>query len=106
MLVFGRQHPTAEPWTKAFLVHLGWPPVLWLVCLNSVAIPVKYALLPPTIPNREQLLKRDPVLRASYPRDVQGETETLLLGQDVCYSVCMAYVLVLVGAVWYLHVEL
>ena len=90
---------------KDALIHFGWPPLLWLVCLNSAAIPIGYAFLPPTIPQREQLLKRDPVLRASYPQDSESDGgDTFLFGQHASYSVCMLYTLGLFVCTWNMSV--
>lgn len=82
------QHPydTQVSLIKDVVIYVGWPPLLWLVCLNSIAVPIRYAFLPPTIPRREQILKRGPLLRTSYPQDSEsaGE-ETVLFVQDVSY---------------------
>ena len=40
---------------KDLTTRIGWPPLLWLICLNSTAVLIRYALLPPTIPNRETI---------------------------------------------------
>ena len=64
-------HATTTSLMTDLLVHIAWPPVLWLVTFNSFVIPIRYAFRPPTIPNHAQLLKRDPVLRVSYPQDIK-----------------------------------
>ena len=90
--VIGRQHDTVTSLIIDLLIHIGWPPALWLVTFNSFVIPIRYAFLPPTIPNHAQLLKRDPVLRASYPQEVKESTDQRLsLDQEIVYSLCMAY---------------
>lgn len=92
-----------ESWSQAALVFLGWPPLLWLVCLNSMAVPLLYVFFPPTIPNRAELLKRDPERRASYPRDQENAMgQPFYLREDICYSICMVYTLLLMGLMWYL----
>lgn len=96
-------HATTTSLTIDLLVHIAWPPVLWLVTFNSFVIPIRYTFLPPTIPNHAQLLKRDPVLRASYPQDVkESEDQKLSLDQDVVYSLCMVYGLGLFIYTWYM----
>lgn len=75
------------------VIRVAWPPVLWLVCLNSFTVPIRCAFRPPSIPNRAQLLKRDPVRRASYPDGVQEAGEKQFLGsQTICYTLIMVYV--------------
>ena len=92
------QRPHLENGSLAFdlVVHIAWPPVLWLVCINSFAVPLRYAFHPPTIPNRAQLLKRDPMRRASYPHEVKDVSENYLLGSHaLCYSFIILYTLAL-----------
>ncbi|KAL9126718.1 MAG: hypothetical protein Q9175_007875, partial [Cornicularia normoerica] len=55
----------------AIITSLAWPPVLWFICLDSFVVPIHSAFCPPSIPNRSQLLKRDPLRRASYPDEVR-----------------------------------
>lgn len=50
------------------LTHAAWPPILWLVCLIACWAPVHYAIFPPTMPDREELLDRDPVTLVAHPR--------------------------------------
>ena len=106
VLVAQNEHDANNPLIKDIILHLGWPPLLWIVCLNSIAIPIRYAFVPPTIPQREQLLKRDPVLRASYPEfQESGPENSLILSQDVVYSFCMVYVLGLLTYAWNMSVS-
>ena len=75
------------------VIRIAWPPVLLLVCLNSFTVPIRYTFRPHSIPNRAQLLKKDPVRRASYPDEVQEAGEDQFLGsQAICYSLSMVYV--------------
>ncbi|KAI4152494.1 MAG: hypothetical protein L6R39_001800 [Caloplaca ligustica] len=101
--IFQQSGQNIEAWSKTLLVTLGWPPLLWLICLNSMAIPVLYAFFPPTIPNRDQLLKLDPQLRASYPCKQEGsKSHSFYLGEDVCYSMCVLYTFLVTGLMWFL----
>lgn len=85
------------------VVHVFWPPCLWLVLLNSFAIPIRCAFSPLSIPNRSQLLKKDPVQRASYPSEV---TESLkgegFDGRMVTYTAIVVYT-ALIGIFGYLN---
>ncbi len=95
-LILQRPHSTIGSIALDFVVRIAWPHVLWLICLNSVAAPIRCAFRPPSIPNRAQLLKKDPVRRASYPQDVSEAGEDRIFGsQHLCYSLIMVYVLVL-----------
>ena len=102
-LILHRPHSTIGSLALDFVVRIAWPPILWLVCLNSFTVPIRCAFRPPSIPNRAQLLKRDPVLRASYPQDVSEAGEDKIIGsQYLCYSLIMAYVFVLsVYTLWF-----
>ena len=102
-LILLRPHSIINTLALDFVVRIGWPPLLWLVCLNAFAVPIRCALRPPSIPNRAQLLKRDPVRRASYPHDVSeaGEEKTFG-GEHLCYSLIMVYVFLLfVYTLWF-----
>ena len=106
ILVAQHEHDANNPLTKDIILHLGWPPLLWIVILNSIAVPIRYAFVPPTVPQREQLLKRDPVLRASYPESQEsGPESSLMLSQDVIYTFCMVYVLGLLIYAWNMSVS-
>lgn len=50
-----------------FLTHAGWPPVLWLASIVSCWQPIQYALSPPSMPDREDLLVRDE-FGIAYPK--------------------------------------
>jgi hypothetical protein len=53
----------------SLLTHAGWPPVLWLVCIVGCWTPVQYAISPPTVPDREDLLVRDEKTGIAYPSE-------------------------------------
>ena len=75
------------------VLRMAWPPVLWLVFLNSFAVPIRCAFRPPSIPNRSQLLKKDPVRRAAYPSGVHEAGEDQTFGsQTMCYTLVVIYV--------------
>lgn len=94
---------TVASWIKAAQVYLGWPRLLWLNCLTSMAIPLLYAVFPPTTPNRKELLKRDPLRRASYPRDREAAKDQPSSLRDEFFSLLFAfYTLSVVGLEWYL----
>jgi len=51
------------------LTHACWPPVLWLVALNASFAPIFYTIWPPNMPDREDLLDRDPVTGVAHPTE-------------------------------------
>lgn len=95
VLQHARSTHEQRAWGHAALVYLGWPPLVWMSCLSSMTVPLMYMLLPPTIPNREEMLKRDPMLRASYPRERDDTLKVpFYLREDILYTVSVLYTLV------------
>ncbi|KIY02355.1 uncharacterized protein Z520_02493 [Fonsecaea multimorphosa CBS 102226] len=66
--------------TKKFLIdiltHSGWPPLIWMTCGLSCWAPISYAIFPPSMPDREDLLNRDPVTGVAYPKEEAKKTQT------------------------------
>lgn len=50
------------------LTHAFWPPVLWSLFASACWVPIQYALWPPTMPDREELLERDPSSGVAHPK--------------------------------------
>jgi hypothetical protein len=40
----------------------------WLLAINAAWAPIHYAIWPPTMPDREDLLDRDPVTGIAHPK--------------------------------------
>lgn len=56
--------------TLVYLItHAFWPPCLWLIALTACATPIKYCIFPPTMPDREELLDRDPKTGIARPKE-------------------------------------
>jgi hypothetical protein len=51
------------------LTHAFWPPVLWIMCITGCWVPIKYAIWPPTMPHREELLIRDEKTGIARPKE-------------------------------------
>jgi hypothetical protein len=51
-----------------FITRLGWPPLFWLQFVASATTPIVYAIWPPAMPEREELLERDEKTGVSYPK--------------------------------------
>lgn len=49
------------------VTHAFWPPLTFLFICNSMWTPVSYAIDPPQMPEREQLLIRDPKTMVAHP---------------------------------------
>lgn len=86
------------------LTHACWPPLLWLIALNACWAPVHYAIWPPNMPDREDLLQRDPKTGIAYPKEsskkLQWEKRNVL--HELQYFVLTAYTTVLfVGSFFY-----
>ena len=51
------------------LTHAFWPPVVWLICASSCLQPLIYAIWPPTMPDREEMMDRDPKTGIAHPKE-------------------------------------
>lgn len=51
------------------LTHAGWPPLVWLVASVACLIPIQYAISPSSMPDREELLVRDPDTLIAHPTE-------------------------------------
>lgn len=49
------------------ITHAFWPPVTFLFIVTSLWTPVSYAIDPPSMPDREDLLTRDPKTGVAHP---------------------------------------
>lgn len=54
--------------SEYLFVRLGWPPLLWFVFTLICAGPVSYAIFPPLMPAREEMLDRDLMTGIAYPK--------------------------------------
>lgn len=50
------------------LTHAFWPPLTFIIVCSSFWIPINYALDPPSMPDRESLLDRDPKTGVAHPK--------------------------------------
>lgn len=86
------------------LTHAGWPPLVWLVASTACFVPIKYALSPPAMPDREDLLHRDKVTGVAHPtegakRPRWGRTNILHEG---FYAAVTIYTAVLFFGSWFM----
>lgn len=55
---------------QCLITHAWWPPITWIFLASSIWTPVAYAINPPTVPDREELLNRDQKTDIAHPREV------------------------------------
>lgn len=99
-----RENVGASQTLLGMLVHAGWPPMLWLQCLVACFTPIHYAIWPPSMPDREELLDRDSVTGVARPkqefRKLRWGKESLLM--ELQYTSLTIYTIVLfVGSFLY-----
>lgn len=58
---------TANKIIMCLITHAFWPPLTFLFICSSLWTPVSYAIDPPTMPDRDELLKRDPKTGVAHP---------------------------------------
>jgi cellulose synthase/poly-beta-1,6-N-acetylglucosamine synthase-like glycosyltransferase len=75
------------------LTHAFWPPVLWLVCITAYCVPLRYAIWPPTVPDREDLLDRDPKTQIAHPKEYWKKQRwgRGTFWHETQYSLCTAF---------------
>jgi hypothetical protein len=54
---------------RCLLTHAFWPPVSWLLVVSAFWVPITYAIDPPTVPAREELLVRHPKTKVAHPKE-------------------------------------
>lgn len=79
------------------LTHAGWPPMLWLPMINAALIPLRYAIWPPSIPDREELLQRDPKTSIAHPKPEWKNQRWSVTShfQEVMYTLAAMYTVTL-----------
>lgn len=86
------------------LTHAFWPPMLWLLSITACLEPVRYAIWPPTMPDREELLDRDPVTQIARPKEFWKKTRygKITFWHEFQYTLVTAFtIFVFVGAFFY-----
>ena len=85
------------------LTHAGWPPLIWLVASVACTTPIKYAVDPPTMPDREELLHRSKETGIAHPtrgatRPRWGKSNYLHEG---FYAIVTVYTAVIFFGSWF-----
>jgi hypothetical protein len=85
------------------LTHACWPPLLWLLALSACWAPVHYAIWPPNMLDREDLLDRDATTGIAYPKEsakkLKWEKRNVL--HELQYFLLTAYTTVLFVGSWF-----
>ena len=68
--MFVRSGPrNAEDRLVYFLTHAGWPPLIWLAAVLAAWTPINYAIRPPAVPDRDDLLQREKDVGIAHPKE-------------------------------------
>ena len=90
-----QDEPYNTPGKKAvcLLTHGGWPPILWLASLISYWTPIQYALFPPSMPEQEELMHRDPKTGVVHPTENAKKIKSSYIYwlHEVHYTLLTAY---------------
>ncbi|KAL9126812.1 MAG: hypothetical protein Q9217_004186, partial [Psora testacea] len=68
--------PTRDTKLLCLLTHACWPPVSWLVYIAAAWTPIIYAIMPPTVPDTEDLLHRNERSGVAYPKEESKRIKT------------------------------
>lgn len=94
----------AEAKYHYILTHIAWPPMLWILSAVAFSVPLRYAIWPPTVPDRDDLLDRDGDTFVAHPKAQSKEPQwsNLTLFHEGIYSLITIYVLLafLATLVW------
>ena len=84
------------------LTHAFWPPVSWLVYISAAWTPIIYALRPPTVPDNEALLDRDPTTNVAYSKESSKHIRNNLSNGyfETQYSLMTVYITVIFVGSW------
>lgn len=105
------------------ITRLGWPPLFWLQATASAMTPFvsspsrdnyikifadqlcpqAYAICPPTVPDREELLDRDPKSGVAYPKESSKRIHRTKLGSWRYWRggfVILYTLALLIGSAW------
>ncbi|EHY56623.1 hypothetical protein HRR83_002294 [Exophiala dermatitidis] len=88
----------------ALLTHAFWPPLTWIIVCSSFWIPFTYAVDPPSMPDREELLIRDQKTGVAHPtpqsKKIAYRSQSFLF--EVEYTVTTVFTaLIFVAAFFY-----
>lgn len=72
------------------VTHAFWPPLAWIMLVSAFWIPITYAVDPPTVPDREELLNRDPKTGVAHPtagaKKISWAPQSVLFEVEYCVT--------------------
>ena len=79
---------------RYILTHICWPPMLWILSAAAFSVPLRYAIWPPTVPDRDDLLQRDPNTFVAHPKPESKvpQWSKLTLFHEGIYTLITIYV--------------
>ncbi|CAK7564617.1 MAG: hypothetical protein SEPTF4163_002512 [Sporothrix epigloea] len=69
---------------QGLVTHAFWPPLTFLFICSSMWTPIAYAIDPPSMPDREELLVRDPKTGVAHP--TESAKKIAMNGQTAWYE--------------------
>ncbi|KAI4111643.1 MAG: hypothetical protein LQ339_000514 [Xanthoria mediterranea] len=84
---------STSPILQALGLRIGWPPLffLWLASVNTVVLPVTYAVSPPPFLERRDLMDKDPFTGVLQPKKSIREAYLAPAGQKMWFAVAAYY---------------
>lgn len=67
---------------RCLITHAFWPPLTFVFLCSSMWTPIGYAIDPPTVPDREDLLVRDPKTDVAHPT---RKSKKIAFGQQAAF---------------------
>jgi cellulose synthase/poly-beta-1,6-N-acetylglucosamine synthase-like glycosyltransferase len=67
---------------RCLITHAFWPPLTFIFLCTSLWTPIAYAIDPPTMPDREDLLVRDPKTEVAHPT---RKSKKIAFGQQAAW---------------------
>ncbi|OAA54360.1 glycosyl transferase, family 2 [Niveomyces insectorum RCEF 264] len=77
-------YTTVKTVLQGLVTHAFWPPLTFLFICSSMWTPIAYAIEPPSMPDREQLLNRDPKTGVAHP--TEQAKNIAFNGLTACYE--------------------
>jgi hypothetical protein len=99
------EQPNTHAQLQCLLTHAFWPPIAWITVVSAFWVPITYAIEPPSMPPREEMLVRDLKTGVARPKEEckrvgWGRREYLFEG---AYALSTAFtIFVFVVAFWWI----
>jgi hypothetical protein len=89
--------PTTRAKFFHLLTHSFLPPAWWVMFTTTYLLPIVYAINPPTVPDREDLLERDPLTLVARPKErvVKELCDITVIARETIFVLITIYVTIL-----------